>query len=423
MASRLVAGPPTPTRAPELAPRTPAVEEGPVHGDGEGLQAQRDAPLGGQAVLEGVMMRGIRNWAVAVRKPAILVALEEVNAAENNGVSADAGAPPEISANGAAAKGVGAAEPSANGVGAAGPSANGASTAEASANGNTLPEDALGEIEVTTYPLTSILRRHRVWRLPIVRGVIALGESMAIGFKALGISANAQLLAAGEGEEGAPTEISSGVWAGTIVVALAFAIGLFFLLPLGLTSLIKHQLNSSALFWVVEGTLRTAIFLGYMILLSRLRDLRRVFEYHGAEHKTISCFEAGLELTPPNAQRFSRLHPRCGTSFLLIVMVVSIFVFGAIGLPAWYWLIASRILGVPIIAGISFEIIKFAGRNRRRRWVQIVMWPGLKLQLLTTREPDLDQLAVAIAALEAVLALEKPGELSAEDLVGVEVVA
>jgi uncharacterized protein YqhQ len=356
MASRLVAGPPTPTRAPEVALPPPAVEEGPVHGDGEGLQAQRDAPLGGQAVLEGVMMRGIRNWAVAVRKPAI-------------------------------------------------------------------EEDALGEIEVTTYQLTSIMRRHRVWRLPIVRGVIALGESMAVGFKALGISANAQLLAAGEGEEGAPTEISGGVWAGTIVVALVFAIGLFFLLPLGLTSLIKHQLNSSVLFWVVEGTLRTAIFLGYMVLLSRLRDLRRVFEYHGAEHKTISCFEAGLPLTPPNAQRFSRLHPRCGTSFLLIVMVVSIFVFGAVGLPAWYWLIASRILGVPIIAGISFEIIKFAGRNRRRRWVQIVMWPGLKLQLLTTREPALDQLAVAIAALEAVLALEKPGEMSAEDLVGVEVVA
>jgi uncharacterized protein YqhQ len=377
MASRLVAGPPTP------APEAPAVEEGPVHGDGEGLQAQRDAPLGGQAVLEGVMMRGIRNWAVAVRKPAIVSALEAIEETEE----------------GAAA-------------------ANGASAGDGSTAIN-----PLGEVEVTTYPLTSMMRRHRVWRLPIVRGVIALGESMAIGFKALGISANAQLLAAGEGEEGAPTEISGGMWAGTIVVALIFAIGLFFLLPLGLTSLIKHQLNSSALFWVVEGTLRTAIFLGYMLLLSRLRDLRRVFEYHGAEHKTISCFEAGLPLTPVNAQRFSRLHPRCGTSFLLIVMVVSIFVFGAIGLPAWYLLIASRILGVPIIAGISFEIIKFAGRNRRRRWVQIVMWPGLKLQLLTTREPDLDQLAVAIAALEAVLALEKPGELSAEDLVGVEVVA
>jgi uncharacterized protein YqhQ len=257
----------------------------------------------------------------------------------------------------------------------------------------------------------------------VLRGIVALGESLAIGFKALGVSANAQLAAVSDGEEGEPMEISSGMWAGTIVVAMVFAIGLFFLLPLGLTSLIKDQLNSSALFWIVEGTLRTAIFLGYMVLLSRLRDLRRVFEYHGAEHKTISCFEAGLDLTPVNAQRFSRLHPRCGTSFLLIVMIVSIFVFGAVGLPAWYLLVASRIIGVPLIAGISFEIIKFAGRNRRRRWVRVVMWPGMQLQLLTTREPDLDQLAVAIASLEAVLALEDPTELTAKDLVGVEVVA
>jgi uncharacterized protein YqhQ len=396
MASRLVAGSPTPARAPLAAPE--AAVEVPSHNGGAGLQAQRDAPLGGQAVLEGVMMRGIRNWAVAVRKPAVELPAEGESAAASE-----------------------------NGAAEVAPSANGASAAASSTDGVSA-EPALGEIEVTSYPLDSALRRHRWLRLPILRGIVALGESLGIGFKALGISANAQLAAIGgsesEGEGGGePMEISGGVWAGTIVVALVFAIGLFFLLPLGLTSLIKHQLNSSALFWIVEGLLRTAIFLGYMLLLSRLRDLRRVFEYHGAEHKTISCFEAGLELTPPNAQRFSRLHPRCGTSFLLVVMIVSIFVFGAVGLPAWYWLVASRILGVPLIAGISFELIKFAGRNRRRRWVRAVMWPGMQLQLLTTREPDLDQLAVAIAALQAVLALEKPGELSAKDLVGVEVVA
>src|SRR5205823_12104265 len=179
----------------------------------------------------------------------------------------------------------------------------------------------------------------------------------------------------------------------------------------------------SFLFWLVEGVLRTAIFLGYIVLLSRLRDLRRVFEYHGAEHKTISCFEADLELTPENAQRFSRLHPRCGTSFLLIVMIVAIFVFAPIGLPAWYWLVLTRIVGVPLIAGVSFEIIKFAGRNRRKRWVRAVMWPGLQLQKLTTREPDLSQLAVAIAAMNAVLAVENPREASEEDRVGMEVVA
>jgi len=382
MASRLAAGPPTPGAAPEGTSQE--VSETSASSPNGMLQAQRDAPLGGQAVLEGVMMRGIRNWAVAVRKPAIETALEAVEEAENG------------ASNGAVAI------------------------------------EPLGEIEVSTFPLRSALRRHRWLRIPVLRGIVALGESLAIGFKALGVSANAQLAAVsagesgggGEGEEGEkPMEISGGMWAGTIVVALVFAIGLFFLLPLGLTSLIKGQLHSSALFWIVEGMLRTAIFLGYMVLLSRLRDLRRVFEYHGAEHKTISCFEAGLDLTPKNAQRFSRLHPRCGTSFLLIVMIVSIFVFGAVGLPAWYLLVASRILGVPLIAGISFEIIKFAGRNRRRRWVRAVMWPGMQLQLLTTREPDLDQLAVAIAALEAVLALEDPNELSAKDLVGVEVVA
>jgi uncharacterized protein YqhQ len=338
-----------------------------VSDDGGGehdLTAQRDAPVGGQAVLEGVMMRGVSNWAVAVRKPS----------------------PAQL--------------------------ADGASDPQ---------QPATGEIEVHTFPLRSVLKRHRLLRLPIIRGVVALGGSLAIGFRALEVSANAQLPA--EEEEEQPQEIPRGLWAGTVVVALLLAVGLFFLIPVGLTSLIKHQLGSSFLFWLVEGGVRTGIFLGYLLLLSRVRDLRRVFEYHGAEHKTISCFEAGLPLTPANCQRFSRLHPRCGTSFLLVVMIVAIFVFAPIGLPAWYWLLTTRLLGVPVIAGVSFELIKFAGRNRRRRWVRALMWPGMKLQLLTTREPDRDQLAVAIAALEAVLARETPGELSAEDLVGVEVVA
>src|SRR4051794_23261398 len=318
------------------------------------LIAQRDAPVGGQAVLEGVMMRGVSTWAVAVRKPLP----EEVS---EDGVDPERG--------------------------------------------------AHGEIDITSFPLTSVLKKHRLLRLPIVRGVVALVESLVIGFKALGISANAQLP---EEEK----EISGGMWFGTVVVALALAVGLFFVVPVGLTSLIKDQLNSSFLFWLVEGIVRTSIFLGYLLLLSRLRDLRRVFEYHGAEHKTISCYEASLELTPENAQRFSRLHPRCGTSFLLVVMIVAIFVFAPIGLPAWYCLVLTHIVGVPLIAGISFEIIKFAGRNRRRRWVRAVMFPGLQLQKLTTREPDLDQLAVAIAAMEAVLAGGDPRDVSRDDPIG-----
>src|ERR1700727_1279903 len=250
----------------------------------------------------------------------------------------------------------------------------------------------LGEIEVQAFPLESWARRRRVYRLPVIRGVVALGESLAIGMRALGLSANAQLP-----EE--DQEISSGAWIGTVVVASVFAIGLFFVAPIGLTSLIKHQLGSSVAFWAVEGVIRTSIFLGYLVLLSRLRDLRRVFEYHGAEHKVISCYEASDDLTPARAALYSRLHPRCGTSFLLIVMIMAIFVFAPVGLPAWWILVLTRILGVPLIAGLSFEVIKWAGRNRRRGWVRVIMWPGLQLQKLTTREPDLDELAVSIASL------------------------
>jgi uncharacterized protein YqhQ len=230
---------------------------------------------------------------------------------------------------------------------------------------------------------------------------------LKIGFKALAISANPQL---DEDEEGEAEEIGGWVWGLTIAFSLVLAVGLFFVIPVGLTSLIKDQLGSAFLFWLVEGVLRTAIFIGYIVAISRLPDLRRVFEYHGAEHKTISCYEAEDELVPARAKLYSRLHPRCGTSFLLIVMVVAIFVFAPLGLPAWYWLVASRILGIPLIAGISYEVIKWAGKNRRKRWVRGLMWPGLMLQNLTTREPDEEQLAVAIAALEKVLEEETPGE-------------
>ena len=258
----------------------------------------------------------------------------------------------------------------------------------------------------------------------MIRGVFALVESLSIGLRALGISANAQLPEDEKAsDESGGQEISGATWFFTVLVSVVFAIGLFFVVPVGLTSLIKKQLGSSLLFWVVEGVLRTAIFLGYLTLLSRVRDLRRVFEYHGAEHKVISCYEAEDELIPERAQLYSRLHPRCGTSFLLIVMILAIFVFAPVGLPAWWILVLTRILGVPVIAGLSFEVIKWAGRNRRRHWVQMVMWPGLQLQKLTTREPDLDELAVSIASLQAVLAVETPGEASAEDLIGLEVVA
>lgn len=309
----------------------------------EPLEATRDAPLGGQAVLEGVMMRGVTTWAVAVRLPS-------------------------------------------------------------------------GEIEVTTERIKPWARRNRILRWPVIRGVVALAESLKIGFRALGISANAQL-AEGEEEE----EIGGAAWVMTIVFSMALAILLFFVVPVGLTSLVKGWLDSALLFWLVEGVVRTLIFIGYILMLSRITDLRRVFEFHGAEHKTISCYEADDELVPARAGLYSRLHPRCGTSFLLIVMVIAIFVFAPVGLPAWYWLVLSRVLGVPLIAGIAYELIKWAGRHRSKAWVRTVMWPGLMLQKLTTREPDESQLEVAIAALNGVLEVERPEDNA--DLEPIEIVA
>lgn len=288
----------------------------------------RDAPVGGQAVLEGVMMRGVSTWAVAVRKPD-------------------------------------------------------------------------GEIEVSSEPVVSWAKRHRLLRLPVIRGVVALAESLKIGFRAMGISANAQIT-----EEDDFEEIGGWLWGLTIAGSLALAITLFFVIPVGVTSLFKDELGSAFVFWLVEGVLRTAIFIGYIALISRLDHLKRVFQYHGAEHKTISCFEAGDSLIPERAARYSQMHPRCGTSFLLIVVVLATFVLAPIGLPEWYWLLASRVLGIPLIAGLSYEVIKWAGRNRHRRWVRALSWPGLMLQGLTTREPDHEHLEVAIAALEEVLSVE-----------------
>jgi len=309
------------------------------------LNVVNDAPIGGQAVLEGVMMRGVTTWSVAVRRPD-------------------------------------------------------------------------GGIEVTTQTLDPWARRHRGLRWPVVRGMVALAESLGIGFRALGISADAQV-EQGDGQE--PEEIGGFAWVMTIVISMLAAVTLFFLVPVGLTSLFKDELGSAFLFWLVEGVLRTAIFIGYIVILSRVKDLRRVFEYHGAEHKTISCYEAGDDLVPSRAGLYSRLHPRCGTSFLLIVMVLAIFVFAPIGLPEWYWLMLSRVLGIPLIAGLSYEVIRWAGRNRSHAWVQAVMWPGLMLQNLTTSEPDDEQLEVAITALKAVLALERPEDNI--DLEPIEIVA
>ncbi len=285
--------------------------------------------IGGQAVLEGVMMRTPSSWAVAVRRPN-------------------------------------------------------------------------GEIVQVCRSITSPMARRRLFRLPVVRGVIALGESLAIGFRALAISAN--YAAQGEGEEES-VELSRGQILFAFALAIGFALMLFKVGPALITS--RLGLETTGAFVVVEGLIRVAIFVAYLALISLLPDLRRLFQYHAAEHKAINAYEAGDELTPERVQRHSLIHVRCGTAFLLWVMVIAIFVFAFFGRPAWYWLILTRIALLPVIAGLAYELIRFAGRHRRNPVLLVLLAPGLWLQRLTTREPTLDQIEVSIRALQEVLARER----------------
>jgi uncharacterized protein YqhQ len=286
--------------------------------------------VGGQAVLEGVMMRSPGNWAVAVRTPG-------------------------------------------------------------------------GTIAQVTRPIDSAMARHRWLRLPIVRGVVALGESLAIGFRALAISAN--YAAQEEGEEGVEPdkELSRGALVFAFAIAIGFAVALFKVTPGLITEALP--IKSGGWFVIVEGLIRVTIFVAYLSLISLLPDLRRVFQYHGAEHKAINAYEAGEELEPETVQRYSLIHPRCGTAFLLWVMVIAVFVFAFFGRPSWYWLIVERIALLPVIAGLAYELIRFAGKHQNRA-VMTILAPGLWLQRLTTREPSLDQLEVSIRALREVLQRE-----------------
>ena len=260
-----------------------------------------------------------------------------------------------------------------------------------------------GSIAQVSRPIDSAMARHRLLRLPILRGVVALGESLAIGFRALAISAN--YAAQEEGDDGeVQTELSRGALIFAFAIAIGFAVMLFKVGPALITDALP--IKATGWFVVVEGLIRVTIFVLYLSLISLLPDLRRVFQYHAAEHKAINAYEAGEELEPEVVQRYSLIHPRCGTAFLLWVMVLAVFVFAFFGRPAWYWLIATRILLLPVIAGLAYELIRFAGKHRENRIVMTVLAPGLWLQRLTTREPSLDQLEVSIRALREGLQLE-----------------
>jgi uncharacterized protein YqhQ len=285
--------------------------------------------MGGQAVMEGVMMRGERSWAVAVRMP-----------------------------------------------------------------------DGAIDVDVRGAPTWA----ERYSKIPLLRGLMALAESMALGFKALSWSANKQIP-----EE---DQISSKAMGWTIGIALALFTAIFILTPAFVANGLGDVLGLDG-FWfhLAEGALRLGIFLGYLALIGRVRDVKRVFQYHGAEHKAIAAYENDVELTPESAQRFSTEHVRCGTNFLLTVMVVTIFVYSFVGRPGWLLLLASRVVLIPLIAGISYEVIRFAARHMQWAWVRFVMRPGLALQRLTTKEPTLDQVEVAIVSLRAVLTAEQLAEV------------
>jgi uncharacterized protein YqhQ len=250
-----------------------------------------------------------------------------------------------------------------------------------------------GTITVRTEELTSITDRYLILKKPMLRGVVALVESLIYGLKALSFSAQAA------GEEG--EELSNKEIALTMLFSLGLAIVLFVIIPTYAAKYIHSAVTDATLLNLLEGLLRLVIFLAYIAGISMMKDIQRVFQYHGAEHKTIHAYEAGVPLDVAHVQTFSTLHPRCGTNFLLIVMIVSIVMFAFLGWPDLWLRIVSRIVLMPVVAGVAYEIIRFAGRSDSK-WVACAILPGLWLQKLTTRQPSDDQVEVAIQSLEAV---------------------
>jgi len=268
-----------------------------------------------------------------------------------------------------------------------------------------------GDITVKTERLKDPASRPKILRLPLIRGVLSLFQSLRLGIHVLNFSANESL-----GEE--DTEIGTFTMGATILFAFAMGIVLFVYVPLLLTNLLKAQLpileGSTFLFNLIDGLIRIGIFLAYIFSISQIKDLRRVFEYHGAEHKTIYAYENREDLLPENADKYTTLHPRCGTNFLLIVMIMSILVFSVLRSEAPFYIkFLSRIVFIPVIAGISYEIIRFAAKRQHQTWVRWITTPGLLLQKITTKPPSLDQLEVAIRALQEVLKMEKEQPASA----------
>lgn len=299
------------------------------------LESGEETLVGGQAVMEGVMMRAPHSYCVAVRKP----------------------------------------------------------------DGQIVTEEA---------QLPRMSEKYRIFKLPIIRGVGTLGQAMSLGMRALRFSANAAL-SEEEKKGNQPQEISSWMMTLNVLFSLAFFIVLYKFVPLYLTTLLEKSfpvVHGRIAFNFTDGIIRIAIFLGFLYMISRWKDIRRVFEYHGAEHKVVFNFESGKPVTVGNAQQFTTLHPRCGTSFLLVVMILSMVVYTFLPFEGFAAKFASRIALLPVIAGLSYELIRFAAR-KRSGLMALMTAPGLWLQKITTQPPSDEQAAVAICALEGAMALEE----------------
>ncbi|MDQ4126876.1 MAG: DUF1385 domain-containing protein [Actinomycetota bacterium] len=265
-----------------------------------------------------------------------------------------------------------------------------------------------GEMDLRAERFRSITRKSKLFRLPIIRGALSLGETLWLGMKALTLSTN---IALGEEQELSKKEI-----VGTLAFALVLGFGLFLVAPVlgtkGLGSLIGASIENPVLFNLVEGVIRIAIFIAYLLGITLIsKDIKRFFAYHGAEHKAIKVYERGEELVPENARKLDTSHVRCGTSFVLYVLVLSILVFSLLGVEGWLYMLASRVLVIPLVAGIAFEFIMWSARNQGSAVVRALVWPGLQMQKLTTREPSDDMVEVAMASLKKVLSMEKQAQI------------
>ena len=266
-----------------------------------------------------------------------------------------------------------------------------------------------GDLDIRADRFSSVTKKSRVFRLPVIRGFLSLGETLWLGMKALTMSTNVAL---GEEEELSKKEIAA-----TIAFGLGLAVLLFLAAPVlgtkGIGALLGETIENPVIFNLVEGALRIAIFIAYLLIITAAsRDIKRFFAYHGAEHKAIKVHEANKELVPKNARGLDTTHVRCGTSFVLYVLVLSILIFSLLGTHGWVFMILSRIIVIPLVAGIAFEFIMWSARNHSNPLVKVLIWPGLQLQRLTTREPSDDMVEVAMASLKKVLVMEEESRIA-----------